>query len=155
MIVRETQQLTASERQLMTVFNTVGEAIFSADENGRILSVNNEAVRLWDYEVESLIGQNLDHLFVEPGFFAEASEQCADQSTVTYVEAEAITRTGPPLRRRGGARLRAGRRPHVIYTLAGRDITERRQNEKRLNEAKDMAETGQPRQVGIPRQHEP
>jgi PAS domain S-box-containing protein len=141
MIVRETQQLTASERQLMTVFNTVGEAIFSADENGRILSVNNEAVRLWNYEVESLIGQELDHLFVEPGFFAEVSEQCADQSTVTYVEAEAITRMG----RRFTAEVALdytqidGR---ILYTLAGRDITDRRQHEKRLNEAKDMAELG-------------
>ncbi len=30
----------------------------------------------------------------------------------------------------------------LIYTLAGRDITDRRQNENRLNEAKEMAETG-------------
>jgi PAS domain S-box-containing protein len=140
-IVRETQQLTASERQLTTVFNTVGEAIFSADENGRILSVNNEAVRLWNYEIESLIGQDIDHLFVQPGFFAEASEQCADQSTVTYVEAEAITRMG----HRFAAEVAldyAQIDGRILYTLAGRDITDRRQNEKRLNEAKDMAELG-------------
>jgi PAS domain S-box-containing protein len=140
-IVRETRQLTASERQLIAVFNTVGEAIFSADEKGRILSVNNEAVRLWSYEVDSLIGQSMDHLFVEPGFFAEASEHCATQTTVTYVEAEAITRTG----RRFPAEVAldfAQIDGVPLYTLAGRDITERRQNEKRLNEAKDMAELG-------------
>ena len=140
-IARETRKLTASERQLMAVFNTVGEAILSADDKGRILSVNNEAVRLWNYEVEELIGQSLDHLFVAPGFFAEASEQCAGQETVTYVEAEAIARTG----RRFPAEVALdyaeldGRR---IYTLAGRDITDRRLNENRLNEAKEMAETG-------------
>jgi PAS domain S-box-containing protein len=141
LIVRETRNLTASERQLMTVFNTVGEAIFSADDQGRILSLNNEAVRLWSYEASSLIGQNLDHLFVEPGFFAEAVAHCSNQTTITYVEAEAITRTG----RRFDAEVAldyAQIDDRTLYTLAGRDITDRRQNEKRLNEAKDMAEMG-------------
>ena len=141
MIVRETRHLTTSERQLMTVFNTVSEAIFSADEQGRVLSINHEAVRLWDYDAQSLIGQQLDHLFVEPGFFAAACAQCTGQSTVTYIEAEAITRMG----RRFAAEMAvdyAAVDGHVIYTLAGRDITERRQNEKRLNEAKNMAELG-------------
>jgi PAS domain S-box-containing protein len=141
LIVRETHKLGTSERQLMAVLNTVGEAIISADEKGLILSVNNEAVRLWNYEAKSLIGQSIDHLFVEPGFFAEASEQCAGQKTVTYVEAEAITRTGQRFAAEVAldyAQLDA----RLIYTLAGRDITDRRLNEKRLNEAKDMAELG-------------
>jgi len=140
-IASERYKLGASERQLTAVLNTVGEAIISADEKGLILSVNNEAVRLWNYEVESLLGQSLDHLFVEPGFFAEASEQCAGQKTITYVEAEAITRTG----RRFAAEVAldyAQLDGKLIYTLAGRDITDRRQNENRLNEAKDMAELG-------------
>jgi PAS domain S-box-containing protein len=141
LIVRETCKLAASERQLKAVLNTVGEAIFSADPEGRILSVNHEAVRIWEYEPQSLLGQSLDHLFVAPGFFAEASAQCRDQHTVTHVEAEAITRTG----RRFSAEVALdyteldGR---LIYTLAGRDVTDRRQNENRLNEAKEMAETG-------------
>jgi PAS domain S-box-containing protein len=141
LIVRETRQLTASKRQLMTVFNTVSEAIFSADDQGRILSVNNEAVRWWEYEMNSLVGQSLDHLFVEPGFFAEAREHCDRQKTVTYVEAEAISSQG----RRFPAEVAfdsAEVDGRVIYTLAGRDITDRRQNENRLNDAKDMAETG-------------
>jgi PAS domain S-box-containing protein len=141
LIVRETRQLTASERQLVAVFNTVGEAIFSADGEGRILSVNNEAVRLWNYEITALIGQSLDHLFVQPGFFAEAKEHCSNQQTVTYVEAEAISSQG----RRFPAEVAldsAAVDGRVIYTLAGRDITDRRLNENRLNEAKEMAEMG-------------
>jgi len=140
-IASERHKLGASERQLMAVLNTVGEAIISTDDKGLILSVNNEAVRLWNYEVDSLIGQSLDHLFVEPGFFAEASEQCAGQQTITYVEAEAITRTG----HRFAAEVAldyAEVDGKLIYTLAGRDITDRRQNENRLNDAKDMAELG-------------
>ncbi len=141
LIVAENQQLTASERRLTAVFDTVAEAIFSADGEGRILSVNSEAARLWEYEMKDLVGQSMDYLFSQPGFFQEAREQCAtdDPSTVTYVEAEAISRQG----RRFPAEV-AFDLAHVddatIYTLAARDITERREHENRLLEAKELAE---------------
>jgi len=143
LIIAENQQLMASERRLMAVFDTVGEAIFSADEEGEILSVNSEAARLWEYEIDDLIGQSVDYLFSHPGFFQEAREQStqANQATVTYVEAEAISRQG----RRFPAEVafdRAEVDGAVIYTLAARDITERRQYENRLLEAKEMAEIG-------------
>jgi PAS domain S-box-containing protein len=140
-IARENRQLGTSERKLMAVFNTVSEAIFSTDDQGRIISVNNEAVRLWDYEMRDLLGQSLDCLFSEPNFFEEARAHCADQETVTYVEAEAISRHG----RRFPAEVALDRATvdgEEIYTLAGRDITDRRQHENRLREAKEMAEAG-------------
>jgi len=140
-IVRETRRLTASQRQLTAIFNTVSEAIFSADTEGRILSVNNEAARLWDYEIKNLVGQKLDFLFSAPDFFQEAREQCVELDTVTYIETEAITRQG----RRFTAEVafdQAKVDGTVIYILAGRDITERREYEKRLLEAKEMAEAG-------------
>jgi len=140
-VVRETHRLTGSQRQLMAVFNTVGEAIFSTDAEGRILSVNDEAARLWEYEIKDLIGEQLDFIFSEPGFFQEACEQCLNQSTVTYVETEAISCHG----RRFTAEVafdQAEVDGAVIYTLAGRDITDRREYEDRLVEAKEMAEVG-------------
>jgi len=60
---------------------------------------------------------------------------------VTYVEAEAISRQG----RRFPAEVafdRADVDGTTIFTLAARDITERREYENRLLEAKEMAETG-------------
>jgi len=143
LIVEENQQLQASERRLMAVFDTVGEAIFSADDQGKILSVNSEAARLWEYEIKDLTGQSVDCLFSEPGFFHEAREKSisVDPATVTYVEAEAIARPG----RRFQAEVafdRAAVDGVTIYTLAARDITERRDYEKRLLEAKEMAEAG-------------
>jgi len=143
LIIAENQQLMASERQLMAVLDTVGEAIFSADEEGEILSVNSEAARVWEYEIKDLIGQSVDHLFSHPGFFLEAREQSvnANQAAVTYVEAEAISRQG----RRFPAEVafdRAEVDGVIIYTLAARDITERREYENRLLEAKEMAEIG-------------
>jgi PAS domain S-box-containing protein len=143
LIITENQQLIASERRLVAVFDTVGEAIFSAGAEGEILSVNSEAARLWEYEIQDLIGQSVDHLFSHPGFFHEACGQCvsASQATVTYVEAEAISRQG----RRFPAEVafdRAEVDGTIIYTLAARDITERREYENRLLEAKEMAEAG-------------
>jgi len=143
MIVSENQRLEGSERRLTAVLDTVGEAIFSADENGDILSVNYEAARLWEYEIKDLAGHNVDYLFSQPGFFAEARDQSTRgaPAMVTYVEAEAITRHG----RRFPAEVafdRAEVDGEVIYTLAARDVTERRQYEHQLLEAKDMAEAG-------------
>jgi PAS domain S-box-containing protein len=143
LIVEENQQLVASERRLMAVFDTVGEAIFSADDEGKILSVNSEAARLWEYAIKDLVDQSVDYLFSEPGFFAEAREKSVsvDETTVTYVEAEAISRQG----RRFPAEVafdRAEVDGVTIFTLAARDITERRDYERRLLEAKESAEVG-------------
>jgi PAS domain S-box-containing protein len=145
-ILRENQELVASERRMMAVINTVGEAIISADGEGRILSMNSEAMRLWEYEFKDLEGQSIDHLFSLPGFFAAARGQAfesgeADPAALTYVEAEAISRQG----RRFPAEVafdRAEIDGTLIYTLAVRDITERREHENQLVEAKDMAEAG-------------
>jgi PAS domain S-box-containing protein len=142
-MVEENQELVTSERRLMAVFDTVGEAIFSADEHGNILSVNSEAARLWEYEIKDLKGQRVDYLFTEPGFFTAAREQSlsVDMSTVTHIEAEAISRHG----RRFPAEVafdRAEVEGATIFTLAARDITERRNYENHLLEAKEMAEAG-------------
>ena len=79
-------------------------------------------------------GQNVDYLFSQPGFFQEAREQTAraDHAMVTYVEAEAISRHG----RRFPAEVafdRAEVDGAMIYTLAARDITERREYENRCS----------------------
>ncbi len=143
MIIAENQQLTASERRLLAVFDTVGEAIISADENGKILSVNSQAARLWEYEIKDLVNQNVDYLFSVPGFFEEAREKSTqlDQTTLIHVESEAISRHG----RRFPAEVAFDRTEVdgvMIYTLAARDITERREYENKLLEAKNMAEAG-------------
>lgn len=141
MIIAENQQLLTSERRLVAVFNTVGEAIFTADGEGNILSVNSQAARLWEYEIKSLIGESVDYLFSQPGFFEEAKAVSTDHTSMTYVEAEAISRHG----RRFPAEVAFDRTEvdgATIYTLAARDITDRREYENKLLEAKEMAEAG-------------
>jgi PAS domain S-box-containing protein len=141
MIAVETHRLTSSERLLSAVFNTVGEAIFSANDGGRILSVNHEAARLWEYEIKDLLGQSLDYLFSSPGFFDEARRQRAASGMMAGLETEAIARHG----RRFLAEVafdQAEVDGTVIYTLAVSDITSRREHENGLLEAKEMAEAG-------------
>jgi PAS domain S-box-containing protein len=143
LIVVENQHLRNSERQMSAIFDTVGEAIFSANENGEILSANSAAARLWEYEIKDLLGQSVDYLFSETGFFNAAREQnvTVNAPAVTYVEAEAISRHG----RRFPAQVAFDRTEvdgATLYTLAARDITDQREHEKRLLEARDMAEAG-------------
>ena len=144
LIAAENQELVLSERRLTAVINTVGEAILSTDEEGRILSMNSEAARLWEYDFKDLVGQPIDHLFSVEGFFHEASVQAFgsgvdDPHTLTYVEAEAISRQG----RRFPVDVafdRAEVEGQLLYTLACRDITERREYETQLVESKELAE---------------
>jgi PAS domain S-box-containing protein len=146
MILTENHELIATERRLSAVINTVGEAILSTDEEGRILSMNSEAARLWEYEFKDLEGQSVDHLFSVSGFFHETNARAFgaevdDPHTLTYVEAEAISRQG----RRFPVDVAFDRTEvegQLLYTLAARDITERREHENQLIEAKDMAEAG-------------
>ncbi|HEX4139537.1 MAG TPA: response regulator [Candidatus Methylacidiphilales bacterium] len=146
MIMAENVELVTAERRLTAVINTVGEAILSTDEEGRILSMNSEAARLWEYEFKDLEGQSVDCLFSIPGFFHETNERAFgagvdDPHTLTYVEAEAISRQG----RRFPVDVAFDRTEvegQLLYTLAARDITERREHENQLIEAKEMAEAG-------------
>ena len=146
MIIAENHELLASERRLTAVINTVGESIISTDEEGHIISMNNEAVRLWEYELADLEGQLIDCLFSAPGFFGEARTQAferadAEPGMLTYVEAEAISRQG----RHFPAEVAFDRTEvdgKLIYILAVRDITDRRDHENQLVESRDMAEAG-------------
>ena len=146
MILAENHELLTAERRLSAVINTVGEAILSTDGEGKILSMNSEAARLWQYEFKDLEGQVVDCLFSVPGFFHEASERAFgsgidDPHTLTYVEAEAISRDG----RRFPVDVAFDRTEvdgELLYTLACRDITERSEYERQLVESKEMAEAG-------------
>jgi PAS domain S-box-containing protein len=144
LILNENHELVAAERRLSAVINTAREAIVSTDEAGNILSVNDEASRLWEYEFKDLEGQPVNHLFSTPGFFEEACAQAfdaadADPNTLVYVEAEGISRQGRrfPTEVAFDRTEVDGRR---IYTLAARDITERREHENQLVESRDLAE---------------
>ena len=107
---RRTSSLLASERRLMAVFNTVGEAIFSADEEGQILSVNSEAARLWEYEIKDLDRPERRLPLLRARLFpggARAKPAARRRPTRDLCRGGGDLAPGPPLP--GGGRVRPGR----------------------------------------------
>jgi PAS domain S-box-containing protein len=59
--------LRESEARYRSIFNTAGDAIFLIDkESGRIVDVNQSAVRIYGYSTEELLQLHIDQLASEP-----------------------------------------------------------------------------------------
>ncbi|MGE4262972.1 MAG: PAS domain S-box protein [Desulfovibrio sp.] len=60
------QALRESEGRLSAILETAVDAIFTADQGGRILMANPAACRTFGYELGELVGQNLTLIMPEP-----------------------------------------------------------------------------------------
>ncbi len=135
-----------SEAQLRAIFRTIVDAIVVIDGEGRILDFNPAAERIFGYAAEEVIGQNVRSLMPEP----DSSQH--DQYLKNYFQTgqPRIIGTGREvtgLHKDGGTvplELAVsevnydGRR---LFTGILRDITERKQAEEKLRQAKMEAET--------------
>lgn len=135
-----------SEAQLRAIFRTIVDAIIVIDGEGRILDFNPAAERIFGYAAEEVIGQNVRSLMPEP----DSSQH--DRYLENYLQTgqPRIIGTGREvtgLRKDGGTvplELAVsevnydGRR---LFTGILRDITERKQAEEKLRQAKMEAET--------------
>jgi PAS domain S-box-containing protein len=135
-----------SEAQLRAIFQTIVDAIVVIDGEGRILDFNPAAERIFGYTAGEVIGQNVKMLMPEP----DSSQH--DQYLKNYFQ------TGQPQiigkgrevtgQRKDGSTVALdlavsevaydGRR---LFTGILRDITERKQAEELLKQAKMEAET--------------
>lgn len=135
-----------SEAQLRAIFRTIVDAIVVIDGEGRILDFNPAAERIFGYAAEEVIGQNVRSLMPEP----DSSQH--DQYLKNYFQ------TGQPriigrgrevtgLRKDGGtvpldlAVSEVNYDGRRLFTGILRDITERKQAEENLRQAKMEAET--------------
>jgi PAS domain S-box-containing protein len=50
---------------LSAVFRTVGEAIVVANDEGKVVMLNNHALEIWGYTVDDLLGKPLTMLMPE------------------------------------------------------------------------------------------
>jgi two-component system, sensor histidine kinase and response regulator len=141
--VRESELLGAKS-QLSAVLNTVGEGIITADQDGRIVMVNQAVLDIWGYEQHEFWGVKMDVLMPEHyrsphrggaktgfppagwrlGQRMELQGQRANGELFPMELFIAETRSGDQL----------------LYTSAVRDITERKQAEAELYAAKEQAE---------------
>ncbi len=56
----------SEQRRLQTVLDTVADGIITIDSSGMIQLANPAAKRLFGYELEELIGKNVDMLMPQP-----------------------------------------------------------------------------------------
>ncbi|THF82210.1 response regulator [Cohnella fermenti] len=131
-LVRATSELTKAEAQARAVMETSLDAVLVFNPQGRILKANPATESMFGYAPDELPGRSLRLLV--PGL--PAGELRELEGKVWEVE---------PRRRDGGtfpAEIQLGQSPHDDSLLACsiRDITERKQAEKELLEAKELAE---------------
>jgi len=65
-LVRTQQALQTSQAQLRAIISTAGVAIVTTDAEGRMRSANPAALRLFGYELDEMLGQDVAMLMDEP-----------------------------------------------------------------------------------------
>ena len=113
---------------LAAVFKGVGEGILQLGEEGRILTANPAAARIFALEESQLVGRNLRDL-VRVGDLSPG--RTVETSTVPSADAgHEVEISFAPYQRNG--------QPHILALV--RDIAERKAHERALIEAREAAE---------------
>lgn len=135
-----------SEAQFRAVFRTIIDAVLVIDGEGRVLDFNPAAERIFGYTAEEVVGQNVRMLMPEPdrgqhdqylkNYFQTGQPQIIGKGR----EVVGMRKDGSlaPLDLAVSEFTYDGRR---LFTGILRDITERKQAEELLREAKSEAET--------------
>jgi cell cycle sensor histidine kinase DivJ len=111
---------------LAAVFKGVGEGILQLGEDGRILSVNPAAARIFALTEKKLVGRNLRELIT----VANLSVGRTVETSISTDSDHEVEVSFAPYQRNG--------RPHILAVV--RDITERKIRERELIEAREAAE---------------
>lgn len=146
LLVQSEREAIARENRLQAILDHVGEGIVTLDEEGTVLSFNNAASRLFGYAEADIIGSNADVLI--PAHLRERHREgmCRYRETGApdviargTVEVRGLHRSGAefPLELTISAAQTGGARVFVVIL---RDITERRQAQAALLDARDRLE---------------
>lgn len=131
-LIRATKELTKAEAQARVVMETSLDAVLVFDSAGLILRANPATEKMFGYSPGELPGRPLELLL--PGLTQGSLSDL--EGKVREVEPKRRDGTGFP------AEIQVGRSPNDASLLACsiRDITERKQAEAKLLEAKEIAE---------------
>ncbi|MGM0598121.1 MAG: response regulator [Myxococcota bacterium] len=134
------EETNLNAQKFISVFNSVQDAIFIHDFDGKFLEVNEEACRRLNYSKEELLSltpmeiDEKSHAERAPRIFKKLSEQGRYKGETIH-----LTKEGKKIPTELNSNtITFGGRP-AILTVA-RDITHRKQYEKELQEAKNKAE---------------
>ena len=140
-------RLHRSEESLRSLFDSAGDAVFLYDQEGKILEVNQEAVRLLGYSKEELLTMVQDE--IEPdhtGLLDQEDPGWKKGHRDLIVETEYLTRSGQRIPIELSRRIIQFQGRKVILNIA-RDITARKQVQKDLEKSEEryrlLAETTQ------------
>ena len=138
-------KLNENESRLQTIMDSVIDGIITIDEGGIIESINPAAERIFGYKTEQLIGKNVT--LIMPESFRVAHEDGRRRAKETgelriigqYLEVEGLKKDGLifPL---AIAINRMKLQDRYVFTGILRDITNQKQKELELVQAKDEAE---------------
>ncbi len=142
----EKSKAQADRDYLGAVLETVADAIVATDDRGRIRSVNRAAEHLFGYRAEEIVGSSIARLIpAQVGRLPIASMVQAQSEGRVRIGDNTLESRG---RKRDGlefpleitiSEMHYGGR-HIFISVL-RDVTERQENQRRLIEAKEEAET--------------
>lgn len=137
---RTERALADREARIRAVVNTVIDGIVTIDEGGTIQSLNPAAVRLFGYQAEEVVGQNVRMLMPDPyrhehdGYLANYLRSGQAQIIGVGREVEGCRKDGSTFPMElAVSEFRLGERRY--FTGIVRDITERKQAEEALRQA--------------------
>lgn len=141
---RSTQALRIKTAEFESIFNSIADGVIVVDVNRVCISVNPSIVKMFGYEQEELINKKLDFLYKDKPLyyyqgslrFAQDAKDRFDSYEAIFVRKDGTEFTGELLASR--IKDHDGNAFGFIGIL--RDITERKQNEFELMEAKEKAQ---------------
>ncbi len=134
--------MQASESRLRSIVDTAADGLVTFDAQGTIQTFNPAAQRVFGWQAAEVIGKNIDLLFSERDAKRNgAAHVHADQPYTASANREVMTvrKDGTPL----PIRVAIGRvalPDHALYVAFITDISEQREMQEALREAKDRAE---------------
>ncbi|RME72826.1 MAG: PAS domain S-box protein, partial [Verrucomicrobia bacterium] len=148
---RAEQSARRSERDLLTTLQSIGDAVFVIDNEGKIQRMNRAAEELTGWSAADAIGRPIGEILVVETPRPETEEPIP---IVAHLAAAPANETGPDLtiRRRDGATrflngsaspMRADGDTASGIVLALRDVTERHILEERLRQTQKLESIGQ------------
>lgn len=142
-VIKKTEELRRSEEKYRSLVENAEDIIFTVDREGKIISINKFASRVFNREEEELIHQNIIDLFQPDGkrlmklieFIFESGEtiEINNKLMVSDYEYWFSTKLGPLKDEKGN-----------IYAILGvsRDITEKRKIEEQIYYTEKLAALG-------------
>jgi diguanylate cyclase (GGDEF)-like protein/PAS domain S-box-containing protein len=134
---KRAEEETQRERAFLDrLVESAPEGIAITDTQGRVMRVNAEFVRMFGYELDEAVGQDIDNLVAPLAREEEAREisKSTNQGNTTFFETVRRRKDGSLVDVSViAAPVLIGGKPKAVYAIY-RDITERKQMEQKLEE---------------------